>query len=190
MTSSRPVVYVVACGAPSGDGLYAFVEQLQSDEWRVCAVVTPSGAGFVDVERLVSLTGYPVRTHYKSPDEPDVLPPPDAYVVAPATFNTVNKIANGITDTLAVGLVCEGLGYGRPVVVAPWMNRALASYGAYARSLEHLRAEGARLVLTVRTTPGAATADEPDGFPWQAVHAELADCRVRVRGGSGGAGAR
>jgi hypothetical protein len=35
------------------------------------------------------MTGHPVRTSYKLPDEPDVLPPPDAILVAPATFNTV-----------------------------------------------------------------------------------------------------
>ena len=64
----------------------------------------------------------------------------DVYVVAPATFNTINKIANGITDTLAVGLVCEALGYGRPVVVVPWFNRGLSRHGAYGRSLGQLGA--------------------------------------------------
>jgi transcriptional regulator with XRE-family HTH domain len=37
------------------------------------------------------------------PDEPDELPAADAVVVAPATFNTVNKWAAGITDTFAAG---------------------------------------------------------------------------------------
>jgi phosphopantothenoylcysteine synthetase/decarboxylase len=56
----------------------------------------------------------------------------------PATFNTVNKIAHGISDTLAVGLVCEGLGNGLPVIIAPWLNRPLTRHGAYRRSLDHL----------------------------------------------------
>jgi hypothetical protein len=45
----------------------------------------------------------------KHPDEPDVLPPPDAFIIAPATFNTINKLATGISDTLALGLVNEGI---------------------------------------------------------------------------------
>jgi phosphopantothenoylcysteine synthetase/decarboxylase len=176
------VIYVIACGAPTGEGLFGFVTRLQDDGWCVCVVATPSGAGFLDVERLAAVTGYPVRTQYKAPDAPDVLPQPDVYVVAPATFNTVNKIANGISDTLAVGLACEGLGYGRPVIIAPWLNRALAGHGAYRRSLDHLRAEGARLVLTARTTPGTAVSDEPEDFPWQALLTEIAALGPRADG--------
>lgn len=177
MTSSPPVIYVIVCGAPSGEGLFDFVARLKEAGWCVCVVATPSGAGFVDVERLTALTGYPVRTGYKAPDDPDVLPPADVLVVAPATFNTVNKIANGISDTLAVGLVCEALGYGRPVVIVPWMNRGLAGHGAYRRSLDQLRAEGARLVLTPRTTPGTESSDRSEDFPWQVLFTEIEESR-------------
>jgi phosphopantothenoylcysteine decarboxylase len=38
------------------------------------------------------------------PGERDVLPKSDAIIVAPATFNTVNKAA-GIADTLALEFV-------------------------------------------------------------------------------------
>lgn len=103
----------------------------------------------------MSVTCRPVRTGYKAPDDPDVLPPADVLVVAPAPFNTVNKITNGISDTRAVGLVCEALGYGVPVVLVPWMNRGLVGHGAYRRSLDQLRVEGSRLVLTPHTTSDA-----------------------------------
>lgn len=48
-----------------------------------------------------------MRFQYKHPDEPDVLPPADAFVVAPATFNTIDKWAQDISDTLALGLLNE-----------------------------------------------------------------------------------
>jgi hypothetical protein len=76
----------------------------------VCVIVTPDGAKFADLAGLAELTGHPVRSQYKQPDDPDVLPPPDAFVVAPATFNTINKWANGISGTLALGLLNEALG--------------------------------------------------------------------------------
>jgi phosphopantothenoylcysteine synthetase/decarboxylase len=77
-------------------------------EGRVIA--TPSARSFLDAAQLEQLTGTPVRTDYKRPDEPDVFPPPDAIIVAPATFNTVKKWTAGISDTLALGVVCEAIG--------------------------------------------------------------------------------
>jgi hypothetical protein len=38
------------------------------------------------------------------PADPDILPDPDAMIVAPATANTINKWAAGISDTLPLAL--------------------------------------------------------------------------------------
>lgn len=104
-----PVLYVIACGGRPAAELPPFVEQLQADGWTVCVVATPSGMKFLDAARLTELTGFPVRSDYERPGEPDVLPPADAFAVAPATFNTVNKWAHGISDTLALGLLNEAV---------------------------------------------------------------------------------
>jgi len=45
--------------------------------------------------------------------------PANAIAVAPATFNTVNKLAAGIADTLALGLLCEYLALAVPIVLPP-----------------------------------------------------------------------
>ena len=106
----RPVLYVIACGGRPAADLPAFITWAQDQGWDACVITTPAGTQFVDAPRLASLTGHPVRDDYKRPEDPDVLPfPPDAFVVAPATFNTINKWANGISDTLALGLLNEGL---------------------------------------------------------------------------------
>ena len=173
MTPARRVLYVIICGTTAASGVYDFISESVSDGWDVCAVTTPMGARFVDSDRLRSLTSHPVRSDYKAPDEPDVLPPADAFVVAPCTFNTVNKLANGISDTLAVGLVCEGIGHGLPVIIAPWANRALIRHGAYRRSIEYLRDDGVRFVLTDRTEPGPSLVDPGGLFPWDDVLAEV-----------------
>ena len=107
---NQPVLYVVACGGPPAAQLDAFAGFAQQHGWDVCVIATPDGTKFLDAERLAELTGHPVRSQYKQPDDPDVLPPADAFVVAPGTFSTINRLALGISDTLALGLLNEGLG--------------------------------------------------------------------------------
>lgn len=64
---------------------------------------------------------------------------PGTIAVGPATFNTVNKWAAGISDTLALGILCEAYGMDTPTAVLPDLNSAQAAHPAYRRSLEHLR---------------------------------------------------
>ena len=101
-----------------------------------------SGTKFADSTRLAELTGFPVRSDYKRPEEPDVLPPADAIAVVPATFNTINKWAQGISDTLGLGLLNEALGLGLPLIAVPWPNVALARHPAFANSVAMLREWG------------------------------------------------
>jgi Flavoprotein len=130
-TPRQPVIYLIACGGrPAGD-LDAFITDLHAHGWDVCVVATPSALKFMDTVGLTELTGRPVRYDYKQPDEPDVFPPPDAFVVAPATFNTINKWANGSSDTLALGLLNEAIGLGIPVVAVPNPSTALAKHPAF-----------------------------------------------------------
>jgi hypothetical protein len=60
--------------------------QAQAAAWKVCVITTPQGTKFLDVPLVEQLTGYPVRSEYKRPEEPDVFPRADAIVVFPATF--------------------------------------------------------------------------------------------------------
>ncbi len=64
-------------------------------------------------------TGHPVRWQYKPPSQPDVLPAPDAILVAPLTNNTLAKWATAISDTPALGLITEGIGPGLPISALP-----------------------------------------------------------------------
>lgn len=139
MTDSRSVVYLIVCAAPRATRTPHLVGLLQEAGWHVCVIATPQALNFIDVDELERLTGHPVRSTYKRPDEPDVLPPADAMVVCPATFNTVNKWALGIADTLALGLITEAIGTGVKLVAAPSLNNAQEKHPAFARSVETLR---------------------------------------------------
>ncbi len=148
------VLYVIACGGRPARDLPEFAEWAQHIGWDVCVVAAPSGMKFLDAPRLATLTGHPVRCDYKQPDDPDVLPfPPNAFVVAPATFNTINKWANGISDTLALGLLNEGLCAGQPIIAVPTPNQALARHPAFTRSIEFLRQQKVIVVFDPSVHP-------------------------------------
>jgi phosphopantothenoylcysteine synthetase/decarboxylase len=179
----RPVLYVVACGGRAAGDLAEFVLTLHADGWEVCVIATPSALKFMDTAKLAELTGHVVRSDYKQPDEPDVLPLPDAMVVAPATFNTINKWAYGSSDTLALGLLNEAIGLRLPVVAVPTPNTALAKHPAFAESIARLRSWGVHIMFDPEIFPlptpnlGPSAADL---FPWDALIAETRAIRARI----------
>jgi phosphopantothenoylcysteine synthetase/decarboxylase len=136
------VLYVIACAAPPTREVAQLVDIAREDGWDVCVLTTPSGRRFADIAGLERLTGHPVRSEYKDPGEPDVLPEPDAIIVAPATVNTMNKWAAGICDTLALGILVEAIGKRIPVVAMPFTNRAHAAHPAFVENVTRLRSWG------------------------------------------------
>ena len=170
------VLYVLVCGSPAARSVGDLVELAQRDGWDVCVVTTPDGRKFVDTDRLAAQTGHPVRSNYKHPDEPDLLPPADALVVAPATVNTVNKWAAGIADTLVLGLLVEAYGKGLPVVALPYTNREMAAHPAFQESMARLRGWGITVLFgtDVISLPVAdATGPSLDEIPWHLSLARL-----------------
>ncbi len=157
----RGVLYVIVCAAGAAVGVGGLVTMALDDGWAVQVVATPSALDFVDVPELERLTGRPVRSRYRRPEEPKP-PRADAIIVAPATYNTVNKFAQGIADTYALGLLAEAPGLGIPVVVVPFVNDALASRIPFRRSVETLRAENVR-VLSGPGEPEPAVSGAADG---------------------------
>jgi phosphopantothenoylcysteine synthetase/decarboxylase len=174
----RPVLYVVASGASPARELPELIAALTSD-WDTCVITTPEGARFFDVGQIAARTGHPVRTGFKDPDAPDVLPPAAAFAAVPATFNTINKWAAGISDTLALGLLNEAMGLDRPIVTVPWPNAALARHPAFARSIATLRACGVSVILDLENVPDDES-PRPVRFPWDELHAELARMRAAL----------
>jgi hypothetical protein len=142
------------------------IELAQVDGWDVCLIATPRAYRWLDVSGLSERTGHPVRHDYKLPGEPDVVPEPDAIIVAPATFNIINKAA-GIADTLALGLLCEATGKGLPVAVLPYLNAAQAEHPALAESIERLRRLGVRVLFGPDVLPlHRPRQGMREQFPW------------------------
>jgi hypothetical protein len=88
-----------------------------------------SGAGLRHAPRYYDTSRAPgigVGSQYRGPGEPRSRVA-DAIIVAPATYNTINKWAQGISDTYALGVLAETTALGVPIVVLPFVNSALAS---------------------------------------------------------------
>jgi hypothetical protein len=166
-TGTRPFLYVVVCAAGAADGTGPLITAAQEHGWEVGVIATPTayGGGFFDVDDVVARTGRPVRSAWRTPADPRPFPPADAMVVVPATFNTLNKWAAGIADTLAVATLCEAYGAGVPVLALPCVSAELARHPAYGDSVRRLRGMGVTFA---------------DGdFGWDAARAALAALPVR-----------
>jgi phosphopantothenoylcysteine synthetase/decarboxylase len=166
------VLYVIVCGSPAASRVATLVELAQAAGWEVCVVATPDGRKFIDTPALAALTGHPVRSAFKNPGDPDVLPAADAMVVAPATVNTLVKWSAGIADTLALGLVVEAVGKGLPLAAFPFTNAAMAAHPAFDEAIGRLRSWGVTVLYgddVVRLQPPGAGEANLDDLPWDLV---------------------
>ena len=124
-------------------------------------VQTRTSQRFVGEASFAALTGAPVLTDEFEPDPargafPDQEPPAhqplshlqlvanaDLYLIAPASANTLAKLAGGLADNLltncALAAVC-------PVVVAPAMNNHMYEHRATRANVELLRTRGVHIV--------------------------------------------
>jgi phosphopantothenoylcysteine synthetase/decarboxylase len=135
-----PVLYLIVCAASPAQHTTEVLSHLQAAGWDVCVIATPRASLWMDVQALAKHSGHVVRTDYKLPWEADPLPKADAMLVMPATFNTINKWAQGISDTLATGLLCEALGRGTPPIVAvPCLKMDLVRHLAFKKNITLLR---------------------------------------------------
>ncbi|MFI1710636.1 flavoprotein [Streptomyces griseoruber] len=140
--AKKPFLYVVVCAAGVAADVGKLITAAQGRHWDVGVITTPQGLGFLDAEAVEAQTGRTIRPAWRSPGEPRPTRPADAIAVAPASFNTVNKWAAGISDNLALGVLCEAPAMGIPVAVLPYLNSAQAAHPAYRQSLERLREMG------------------------------------------------
>jgi phosphopantothenoylcysteine synthetase/decarboxylase len=167
--AGKPVVYVIACGAPPTREVGKLVDIAKIEGWDVCVITSLAGRKFIDADAISTKTGHTVRSDYKQPGTPDVLPPADAMIVAPATCNTMAKWSAGISDSLPLGLLVEAVGKHLPTVCMPFSNRAQLSFPAIQEAMQRLAEWGVTVL-----GPDVYTPHEPGTggkhvhlFPWR-----------------------
>lgn len=172
MTTTSRVLYLFGSAAPPVFDVAQTIQEAQRQGWDVCLGLTPTAARWLapQLSELERLTGRPVRSEYKMPHEPDVWPKADVIAVAPATFNTINAWALGLTRDFVVGVVAEGIGKGIPMVTMPCVNAAYVQHRQFERSIAELRGMGVRVLYGeggfVPNQPGQG---RPKEYPWALV---------------------
>ena len=114
---------------------------------RVC--LTDSAQKFVQPALFEALTGNPCLIEaFEEPERGrmahiDWARQADIIIIAPATANTINKIAQGIADDMLSTII---LATTKPIVIAPAMNPQMYANEVTQQSLEALEARGAYIV--------------------------------------------
>ncbi|MEU4287868.1 flavoprotein [Kribbella sp. NPDC026596] len=167
------VIGVVASATGGVEQLrVGLIEPLLERGHQPAISLTPTAAAWMaPAERweLERITGLPVRSQPRRPGEAQPHPPIELFAAAPASANTVAKLALGIGDNQALSVLSEGLG-STPMVVFPRVNAAHARHPAWAGHLETLRAAGVVLVEWDLLEPRAEDGRE---LPWDRVLAAV-----------------
>ncbi len=140
----------VLLGVTGGIAAYksAFLARLLTGAGaEVTVVMTEAATRFVGPDTFAALTSRPVHTSlWERPGEVlhvGLAHEADLAVVAPATANTIAKMALGLADDLLGSVLLEFSG---PLVVAPAMHQGMWEHAATSRNIETLTARGARIV--------------------------------------------
>jgi len=166
----------------------------------VRVIQTPTSERFVGVASFEGVTGAPVLTSEFARDPlrgafPGDPPPEhepishlqlvanaDAFLVAPASANTIAKLAHGHADNL---LTSAALAARCPLLVAPAMNDAMFEHAATQANLALLRERGVRVIdpgvgpLASKGEHGVGRLAEPPEL--------LAACEAAIAATAGGA---
>lgn len=177
---------IVVCGAGPAPDVGTLIQAAHRQSWTVEVLATGSARALLDIPAVEGLAGAPVRSSYEDmQDGARKVKRVDALVIAPATYNTVNKVALGIADTYVLTSIAEMIGRGVPTVVVPFVNAALALRAPFGLAVASLRAEGVRVLLGPADDwhphPPGAGAEQRAAFPWERAFrlaAETAEHRI------------
>ena len=112
---------------------------------RVITIATPNAAQVISGRDLSTIPGNQLVESYF--DEAILPSPPFGLVlVAPCSFDSLNKLAAGIADNLALSVAAEAIGRGTQVVVAISVNVPLWSHPRARASAAALREWGVDVI--------------------------------------------
>jgi phosphopantothenoylcysteine synthetase/decarboxylase len=119
----------------------------------VIALPTPNATRTIAPRELADVAGARVvQSYFDLAIRPR--PPRGVVLFAPCSFNSLNKLAHGIADSLALSVVAEAIGRRTPVIVAPSLNQPLLEHPQAQASLRTLPGWGVAIVPPVDTGDG------------------------------------
>ncbi|MGQ9903685.1 MAG: flavoprotein [Anaerolineae bacterium] len=153
-TSPKPTtVYYLVSGTTTAWHAREIVPGLLALFDRTLTIPTPNAARVISAYDLARIPGNVVIESYlDSQIRPRPVPAP--VVFAPCSFNSLNKLAHGIADNLALSIASEMLGLGQPILVAVSVNEGLWAHPQAQASASILRTWGVT-VIEPRPTAGS-----------------------------------
>jgi phosphopantothenoylcysteine synthetase/decarboxylase len=114
----------------------------------IIAIPTPNASRVVAPRELADVSGIQVvQSYFDLAIRPR--PPRGVVLFAPCSFNSLNKLAHGIADSLALSVVAEAIGRRTPVIVGPSLNAPLLNHPEAQASLKKLPSWGVKIVPPV-----------------------------------------
>ncbi len=118
--------------------------------WRPAITLTPTAMRWLEetggLGDVVACTDLPVRSVSRLPGEPRPHPDPEVFLFAPASANSVAKLALGIADNQALTVLGDVLGApGTTIVVAYQIQDTRVHHPAWQRHLDTLAGAGVTL---------------------------------------------
>lgn len=142
-------VLLCVCGGVAAYKAAELVRRLRERGCEVQVAMTGNAQRFVGAATLQAVSGRPVRQSLwdeaaeAAMGHIELARWPDAIVIAPATANTLAKLAHGLADDL-VSTLC--LATTAPVFVAPAMNHRMWLHPATQANIETLKARGVKVI--------------------------------------------
>lgn len=148
MKNAEPTVLLGVTGCIAAYKACEVLRLLQKAGANVKVVMTPMGAEFVTPATFRALSHNEVAlAAIAEHDEPihhiSLAQEADVFLIAPATANTINKLAAGIGDNL---LTTTALATEAPLIIAPAMNVHMWRDPSTQAALDVLRARGVEII--------------------------------------------
>ncbi len=135
-------------GAIAAYKICELVRMFKRENANVKIVLTPNAREFVSELTLETLSQNPVYTEQfkttdKKPEHICLCDWADLFIIAPASANTISKIANGICDNLLTSLVCA---YKKQILIAPSMNTGMWENKFVCENIKKLKSNNYEII--------------------------------------------
>ncbi len=159
----KPLIVLGVCGSIAAVRAFDLCRELRREGLEVQVVMSESARGIITEEAMEFASGRKIITrlggrieHVKFFGRKGKA---KLLLIAPATANTISKIAMGIDDTPLTTFATIAIGSKRPVLLAPAMHEPMYEHPIVLENLRKLEARGVRVISPLLEEGKAKLAD-------------------------------
>lgn len=148
LSQNKKTVLIGITGGIAAYKICELIRLYKKNNYNVKVIATENAFNFVTELTLATLSQNQVYSdnfdikEYK-PEHISLCDEGDILVLAPATANTISKIANGICDNLLTSIICA---FNKPVLIAPAMNTNMWNNPFVQENIKKLSSNGYEFV--------------------------------------------